>query len=101
MSEYQYYEFLAIDRPLTEAQTQELRACSSGADITRTSFTNVYNFGNFKGNPDRWIEKYFDAFVYTTNWGANRLMLRLPRARHARKPALMERLDKAQLGNDK
>jgi hypothetical protein len=26
MSEYQYYEFLALDRPLTEKQRAELRA---------------------------------------------------------------------------
>lgn len=28
MSEYRYYEFVAVDRPLTTAQQQELRALS-------------------------------------------------------------------------
>jgi hypothetical protein len=39
MSEYQYYEFLAVDRPLTEREVRELRAVSSRAVITATRFT--------------------------------------------------------------
>jgi len=31
MSEYQYYEFLAIDRPLTEDEMEELRVLESQA----------------------------------------------------------------------
>ena len=34
MSEYQYYEFRAIDRPLSERELTELRALSSRAQIT-------------------------------------------------------------------
>jgi hypothetical protein len=40
MSEYQYYEFLAVDRPLDERQQAEVRALSTRARITATSFTN-------------------------------------------------------------
>lgn len=79
MSEYQYYEFLAIDRPLTAREMQELRAISSRAVITATRFTNHYEWGNFKGDPGIWMEKYFDAFLYFANWGTRELMLRLPR----------------------
>ena len=79
MSEYQYYEFLAIDRPLTERERRELRAVSSRAVITATRFTNHYEWGNFKGDPRAWMEKYFDAFLYFANWGTRELMLRLPR----------------------
>ena len=78
MSEYQYYEFHAIDRPLTEQQMAELRAVSMRARITATSFTNEYDWGSFKGDPDRWMERYFDAFLYFANWGARHVMLRLP-----------------------
>ena len=49
MSEYQYYEFLAIDRPLDSSEMAPLRALSSRAEITPTRFTNVYEWGNFKG----------------------------------------------------
>jgi hypothetical protein len=34
VSEYQYHEFLAIDRPLDEQQRAELRALSTRARIT-------------------------------------------------------------------
>jgi hypothetical protein len=36
VSEYQYYEFLALDRPLTDKQRAELRKLSSRAEITAT-----------------------------------------------------------------
>lgn len=79
MSEYQYYEFRAIDKPLSGLQIQELRTFSSRAVITPNSFVNTYHYGNFKGNPDTFIEKYFDAFLYVSNWGTHRLMIRLPK----------------------
>ncbi|MCP4639081.1 MAG: hypothetical protein GY851_01535 [bacterium] len=78
MSEYQYYEFRAIDRPLTDDQMGTLRDYSSRADITPTSFVNEYNWGNFKGDPCEWMEKYFDAFLYMTNWGVRWFMFRVP-----------------------
>ncbi len=41
MSEYQYYEFQAIDRPLTEQEMRELRAYSTRANITPTRFVKT------------------------------------------------------------
>ena len=78
MSEYQYYEFIAIDKPLTTQQMAELRRVSTRAAITATSFVNEYQWGDFKGNPKNWITHYFDAFVYTANWCACQFMLRVP-----------------------
>jgi hypothetical protein len=78
MSEYQYYEFQAIDRPLTEKEMTELRSYSTRARITPTSFVNDYSWGDFKGDADAWMEKYFDAFLYLANWGTHILKLRLP-----------------------
>ena len=49
MSEYQYYEFQAVDRPLSDADRQALRGLSTRARITATSFTNEYHWGDFKG----------------------------------------------------
>jgi len=69
MSEYQYYEFQAIDRPLTKDEMGKLRACSSRATITSTSFVNEYNWGDLKADPVKWMEKYFDAYLYVANWG--------------------------------
>jgi len=79
MSEYQYYEFQAIDSLLTDKDRQALRALSSRARITTTSFINEYHFGDFKGNPLKLMEKYFDAFLYLSNWGTFQFMLRLPK----------------------
>ena len=64
MSEYQYYEFQAIDRPPTREEMDELRVLSTRAEITATSFTNTYNWGDFKGDPDALMRDYFDAFLY-------------------------------------
>lgn len=77
MSEYQYYEFQAIDRPLTAAEMRKLRAVSTRARITPTSFVNEYNWGDFKGDEDAWMSNYFDAFLYLANWGTHVLKLRL------------------------
>jgi hypothetical protein len=79
MSEYQYYEFRAIDRPLNRDQMEELRALSTRAEITPTSFTSTYQWGDFRGDPAALMDRYFDAFVYVANWGTRQLMLRLPR----------------------
>jgi hypothetical protein len=80
VSEYQYYEFLALDKPLTDEQRIELRKLSSRAEITATRLVNEYSFGDFRGRPDKLMEHYFDAFLYLANWGTRRLMFRLPRA---------------------
>lgn len=80
MSEYQYYEFAAIDQPLNTAQMAELRARSSRATITPASFVNQYHWGDLKGDPIDWMRRYFDAFVYVANWCSCRFALRFPRA---------------------
>jgi hypothetical protein len=78
MSEYQYHEFRAVDRPLTPQQQAELRSRSSRATITATNFINEYHWGDLKGDPLDWIQRYFDAHVYSANWGTCSLLLRLP-----------------------
>lgn len=80
MSEYQYYGFQAIDRPLSEDDMRWLRGLSTRAQITKTSFVNVYNWGNLREDPVKLMERCFDVFVYSANWGSRRFMLRLPRA---------------------
>jgi len=78
MSEYRYYEFQAIDRPLTADEMTTLRKYSTRARITPTSFVNEYHWGDFKGDTDAWMAKYFDAFLHLTNWGTRIFKLRLP-----------------------
>ena len=78
MSEYQYYDFKAIDHALTKAEMAALRSISTRAVITSTSFTNHYEWGDLKADPLKLLAEYFDAFVYVTNWGTREFYLRLP-----------------------
>lgn len=80
MSEYQCYEFAALDRPLTTRQMAELRAISTRAEISPTRFWNEYHWGDLKADPAKLMERYFDAHLYLANWGTHRLMLRIPKA---------------------
>ena len=99
MSEYQYYEFQAIDNPLSAADRDELRALSTRARITATSFTNSYEWGDFKGDPAKLMEKWFDLHLYLANWGTRRLMIWWP-ARMVDRPLLaacLRKVDTAKL----
>ncbi|WP_432835481.1 hypothetical protein [Dactylosporangium sp. CA-092794] len=78
MSEYQYYEFVAIDRPLTRFEQAELRQVSARGRISASSFVNHYDFGGLKADPRDWMTRYFDAHLYLANWGDRRIALRLP-----------------------
>ena len=78
MSEYQHYDFRALDRPLTRNEMAALRSISTRAAITATSFTNHYEWGDLKANPSKLLEKYFDVFVYVANWGTREFYVRLP-----------------------
>lgn len=88
MSEYQYYEFQSIDRPLTEDEQAEIRKLSSRVVLTSTHAAFTYNFGDFRGRPEKVLEQYFDVMLYVANWGTRRLMFRFPKSlidlRHVR-----------------
>jgi hypothetical protein len=60
VSEYQYYEFLALDKALTSRQREELRQLSTRAEITATGFTNEYHWGNFRGDPEKRLRGMID-----------------------------------------
>jgi hypothetical protein len=68
MSEYQSYEFVALDRPLTADGMAELRAISTRAEITPTRFWNEYHWGDLKADPADLLARYFDVDVYFANW---------------------------------
>jgi hypothetical protein len=79
MSEYQYYEFQAIDRPLSQAAQAELRSISSRAKITATSFINEYSYGDLKAQPLDLVQSYFDLHLYVANWGTHQVLMKLPK----------------------
>jgi hypothetical protein len=61
MTEYQSYEFVALDRPLTADEMAELRAISTRAEITPTRFWNEYHWGDLKADPADLLARYFDV----------------------------------------
>ena len=79
MSEYQCYEFAAIDGPISDEGLRYARSCSTRANVSRVHWQNTYTFGNFHGNVDMLL-KYYDAHFYFANWGTVRLGLALPKA---------------------
>ncbi len=85
MSEYQYYEFLALERPLTVEEQRYMRALSSRGHITPVSFSNEYNWADFKGDPVALMKRFYDAHVYVANWCTAIFMLRAPLATLNRK----------------
>ena len=80
MSEYQYYEFQAIDRPLTREEMAEVGRLSSRTDPTPARAVFTYSYGDFRGDPEDVLAKYYDAMLYLANWGSKQLMFRIPRS---------------------
>ena len=78
MSEYQYYEFAAIDGPISDEGLRYARGCSSRANVSRVRWQNTYTFGDFHGSVDTLL-KYYDAHLYIANWGSVRLGLAFPK----------------------
>ena len=54
---------------------------STRAEITATRFTNEYHWGSFRGDPEKMMASYFDAFLYLANRGTRHLMFRVPGSR--------------------
>lgn len=80
MSEYQYYEFQAIDRPLTEEEQQAVARLSSRVEPHPRQATFVYNWSSFPGDPAKILAQYYDAMLYMANWGSRQLIFRFPKA---------------------
>jgi hypothetical protein len=78
LSQYRYYKFVAVDRPLDAGELGVPRGLSTRAHITPTSFVNTYEWDNFRGEPRVLVKRYFDAFRYLANWGSCELILRSP-----------------------
>lgn len=78
--EYQYYEFQAIDRPLTKAEQDYVQSLSSRVKPSATRAVFTYSYGDFPGKPLSVLEKCFDAMLYIANWGSHQLAFRFPKS---------------------
>ncbi len=79
MSEYQYYEWQVLERPLTAAEQAAVNSLSSHIDVTSSQAIVTYEWGDFKHDPIQVLAKYFDAHLYVANWGTRRLAFRFPK----------------------
>ncbi len=79
MSEYQYYEFRAIDRPLTSDEMSAVGRLSSRVDLSPQHAKFVYNYSDLPARAEELLAKYFDAMFYIANWGSCQLIFRFPR----------------------
>ena len=70
MSEYQYYEWQTIDRPLSPREQTDVNGLSSHMDtVTSTQAIVTYSWSDFKHDPQKVLLNYFDAFLYDSNFG--------------------------------
>jgi hypothetical protein len=81
MSEYQYYEWQTIDRPLSPIEKDAVSGLSSHMEtVTSTQAIVTYSWGDFKHSPRQVLLEYFDAHLYMANWGSRRLLFRFPKS---------------------
>ena len=77
--EYEYYEFRALDRPLEDAEYDQVRAqLPEQARITRRRALSECRAGEFRGDQVALMERHFDAHLCATAAGRRTLMIRLP-----------------------
>lgn len=80
MTEYQYYEFQAIDRPLTPEEQQAVARLSSRVVPHPRRAVFTYSFGGgLSLRAEDLLVRYYDAMLYLANWGGRQLMFRFPR----------------------
>jgi hypothetical protein len=75
MSEYQYYEFQAIDRPLTEEEQQAVSQLSSRVDPHPWRAVFVYHWGDFRGNNVQQPNPMMTQWRYSSSCGIWRLIV--------------------------
>src|SRR5882724_8016595 len=78
MSEYQRYEFMTCDSPLTSQQLAAVNNLSSHIKASATHAMVEYSYGSFKHNPIKVLHQFFDGFLYWANWGSPQLAFRFP-----------------------
>jgi hypothetical protein len=79
MSEYQYYEFLALDQPLSAEDLAYVRTLSSRVQPTPMQAAFTYSYGDFRGDPLQLLARCYDVMLYMANWGSKQLAFRFPK----------------------
>ncbi len=79
MAEYQYYEFLAIDRALSREEQKSVARLSSRVEPHPRRAVFTYSWSGFPGRAEDVLAAYYDAMLYMANWGTRQLMFRFPK----------------------
>ena len=79
MSEYQYYEWQRLESHLTMDEQNAVDALSSHIEVSGMQASVSYNWGDFKYDPVKVLAKYFDAYLYFSNWGSYDLAFSFPK----------------------
>jgi hypothetical protein len=80
MSTYQYYEFQAVDRPLTTEEQNAVASLSSRVDAHPWRAVFTYSWSDFPGDAKQTLAQYYDGLLYLANWGTRQLLFRFPRS---------------------
>lgn len=80
MGTFQYYEFQAIDRALSEEEQQSVAKLSSRAYPHPWRSVFLYHWGDFPSDAEEILTRYYDAMLYHASWGGRQLMFRFPRS---------------------
>jgi hypothetical protein len=78
VSGYDYYEFQAIDRLLTEEEQRAVARLSSRVAPHPRQAVFVYHWSHFPADPRDILLRYYDAFFYQSSWGSRRILFRFP-----------------------
>ncbi|WP_299735008.1 hypothetical protein [uncultured Endozoicomonas sp.] len=70
---------MAVDRQLSREEMDYLRGISSRAQISSPRFCNTYNYGDLKADPRQLLAKFFDAYVYVSNFDCKIFAIKVPR----------------------
>lgn len=79
MSEYQYYEWQRLESPLRLDEQDAVVALSSHITVSAMQASVSYNWSSFKYDPLSVLAKYFDAYLYFSNWGSYDLAFSFPK----------------------
>lgn len=78
MSQYQYLEWVCLDRALTTAEQSAVNALSSHITVMPMGAWVEYHWSSFKHDPLDVLARYFDGFLYMTEWDDLQLAFRIP-----------------------
>lgn len=79
MSEYQYYDFYAIDRSLSREEIAKVRTYSSRVNPSARRAIFEYNYSDFRYDEEAVLLEHFDMMLYVSNFGGRRLMMKFPK----------------------